>query len=194
MGNTNLRAIRRKGQHPDLPDGTEVRVGIGDSPAPLKTWIRLPGSPEYSDLADLPIVNEIVELPLPIVVLCHAKEDKSFVRSLDEKLRAQGVLTWLDERELLPGDDWRRRIEIAISEADFVLVLMSAASTSKVGFVNREIRYALEQQDLRPLGRRYIIPAVLDDCAVPHEFAKYQWTKPLAEAEFHKLVRSLRQY
>jgi hypothetical protein len=39
----------------------------------------------------------------------------------------------------------------------------------------KEIKLALEQRDLMPEGKRYIIPILIDECNVPSAFEKIQW-------------------
>jgi hypothetical protein len=40
------------------------------------------------------------------VFLCHSSEDKAAVRELENRLRQDGIETWLDENRLLPGEEW----------------------------------------------------------------------------------------
>lgn len=47
-------------------------------------------------------------IPRPLrVFLCHASGDKITVRALCARLRAAGTDPWLDEEQLLPGQDWQ---------------------------------------------------------------------------------------
>jgi hypothetical protein len=48
----------------------------------------------------------------PRIFLCHANEDKPRVRELCQQLKAVGYHPWLDEEDLLPGQDWWTEIEI----------------------------------------------------------------------------------
>lgn len=59
------------------------------------------------------------------VFLCHASDDKPAVRRLDRRLRGDGIPTWLDERELLPGQEWDPTIRAAVRAADIVIVCLS---------------------------------------------------------------------
>lgn len=43
------------------------------------------------------------------IFLAHASEDKSRVRLLHEQLASKGFKPWLDEIDLLPGQQWRVR-------------------------------------------------------------------------------------
>ena len=66
----------------------------------------------------------------PKVFLCHAHEDKDFVRELGNKLRANGIDAWLDEWELQPGDSLRRKIidEGGIAESDSFIIVVTPNS------------------------------------------------------------------
>jgi formylglycine-generating enzyme required for sulfatase activity len=45
------------------------------------------------------------------IFLCHASEDKPQVREVYQRLKALGFSPWLDEEEILPGQDWDYEIE-----------------------------------------------------------------------------------
>ena len=44
------------------------------------------------------------------VFLCHSSNDKAAVRDLYRRLRNDGVDPWLDQEDLLPGQDWNHEI------------------------------------------------------------------------------------
>src|SRR5262249_47185555 len=48
------------------------------------------------------------------VFLCHSSGDKPAVRTLCQRLQADGVEPWLDEENLLPGQDWQQEIPQAV--------------------------------------------------------------------------------
>jgi hypothetical protein len=66
------------------------------------------------------------------VFIAHAGEDKSTVaRPLADALIAQGWSVWLDELKLTLGDSLSRRIDAALAQARFGVVLLSPAFFSK---------------------------------------------------------------
>ena len=121
--------------------------------------------------------------------LCHANEDKPFVVETANRLLHDGVLTWLDKKDLLPGDNWKAAIEDALERADFVLIFLSNSSVVKRGFVQREMKYALEQMQERPFGARYIIPLLVEDCELPRELRGIQWARCSDAEWYEKLLR-----
>src|SRR6185369_12354195 len=46
---------------------------------------------------------------------------------------------------------------------------------NKAGFVQKEIRLALDVADLQPEGSIFLIPTRLKDCDVPIRLRKWQW-------------------
>ena len=56
----------------------------------------------------------------PLIFLCHASEDKPRVAELHHKLKAAGYQPWLDQEDLLPGQDWWAEIEKIIRNIDNV--------------------------------------------------------------------------
>jgi hypothetical protein len=87
------------------------------------------------------------------VFICHSSEDKPEVRDLYRKLKQyRGIQPWLDEIDLLPGHEWDLEIKRAVKNADVILVCLSRGSVTKKGYVQKEIKYALDVADEQPEG------------------------------------------
>ena len=108
------------------------------------------------------------------VFLCHASEDKTAVRSLRTMIEQWGHDPWLDEEKLLPGQDWDREIRRAVERADVVIVCLSSRS-EKRGYVQKEIKRALDVADEQPEGSIFLIPVKLTECSVPDRLSKWHW-------------------
>src|SRR5215510_10359255 len=127
------------------------------------------------------------------IFLCHASEDKAQVREVYQQLKALGFAPWLDEVDILPGQDWDYEIERALETSDFVIVFLSTRSVEKVGYVQREFRRALYHAEEQPEGFIHTIPVKLDDCTVPRRFSRHQWANLSEEGAFDRIVRALRR-
>jgi len=127
------------------------------------------------------------------VFLCHASQDKPAVRKLYARLKNNGFAPWLDEEELLPGSDWREEISKAVRLCDVVIVCLSKSSITKEGYVQREIRFALDVADEKPPGVIYIIPARLELCEVPNSINNWHWVDLFERVGYDQLVRSLKK-
>ena len=109
--------------------------------------------------------------------LCHASDDKPAVRTLYASLKSlPWIDPWLDEENLLPGQDFDLEIYKATRDADAIIICLSKVSVAKEGYVNKEIRRALDIADEKPEGAIYVIPLRLDDCIPSFErLKKLQW-------------------
>jgi hypothetical protein len=125
------------------------------------------------------------------VFLCHASEDKTTVRELYEKLQRDGFDPWLDEENLFPGQDWRHEISRAVRGSDVVLVCLSENSVSKTGYVQKEIKVALDVADEQPEGAIFIIPVKLEECDVPDRLSTWHWVNLDDAGGYERLVASL---
>jgi hypothetical protein len=126
------------------------------------------------------------------VFLCHSSGDKSSVRGIYKKLSLYQLDIWLDEKRLLPGQDWNLEITKAVRASDVVLVCLSHRSISKAGYVQKEIKYALDLADEQPEGAIFIIPVKLDDCEIPERLRRWQWVEISVDGGFEKLIQSLK--
>src|SRR5258706_7549779 len=99
--------------------------------------------------------------------LCHSSTDKPQVRKLYKKLIDDNIDAWLDEKNLLPGQEWEFEITKAVANSDAIIICLSTNSISKEGFVQKEIRFALDKAEEKPEGTIFIIPALLEECEFP---------------------------
>lgn len=125
------------------------------------------------------------------VFLCHASEDKPAVRELYEKLQRDGFDPWLDEENLFPGQDWRHEISRVVRGSNVVLVCLSENAVSKTGYVQKEIKVALDVADEQPEGAIFIIPVKLEECDVPDRLSAWHWVNIDDAGGYERLVASL---
>jgi hypothetical protein len=125
------------------------------------------------------------------IFLCHSSGDKPLVRMLRTMLLTEGFEPWLDEEDILPGQDWDLEIRRAIRQADLILVCLSQDSVTKSGYVQKEIRFALDVAK-QPEGAVFVIPARLEECEVPERMRRWQWVDLFDDDGYGKLARSLR--
>lgn len=133
-----------------------------------------------------------MELPRRLrVFLCHAHADKPAVRQLYRRLCDDGFQPWLDEEDLSPGDEWQREIPKAVRAADIVLVCLTRQSINKAGYVQKEIKFALDIADEKPEGTVFVIPARLEECDVPERLSRWQWVNLFDETGYARVQKVL---
>lgn len=181
---------RRLSQMPDLTTG----FGFPIRSVPPKTPLPTPaGGPERSGGVERNVNHGESAPGLLHVFLCHASQDKAAVRTVYDRLKNLPLDLWLDEVKLLPGQDWEREIRRALREAHVVIVCLSHNAVSKEGFVQKEIRIALDIADEKPEGTIFVIPARLDTCDVPQRLVRWQWVDLFEEQGVSRLISALRK-
>jgi TIR domain len=125
--------------------------------------------------------------------LCHSSGDKPVVRQLCEWLERDGFDPWLDEKKLLPAQRWADVIEDAVRASDVVVVCLSSGSVSKEGFLQREIKFALQVADEKPDDTMYIVPARLEPVELPRRFRELQAANLYEPDGYDRLKQSLAQ-
>ncbi len=126
------------------------------------------------------------------VFICHASQDKPIARELYQKLSAESWIDpWLDDENLLPGQDWNLETEKAVEQADAVLVCLSTVSVTREGYVQKELRRALDLALEKPEGAIFIIPLRLNDCEAPRSLRAYQTLDYFPADQREKSVRRL---
>jgi hypothetical protein len=130
--------------------------------------------------------------PVVRVFLCHSSQDKLATRDLCDRLVGVGYDVWFDERSLLPGQDFEYEIREAVKRCDIVIAVLSRNSVNKTGFVQKELRLALDAADERPEGATYLIPLRLDDAPVPPRLMKWHWLDATQSGWFERLQAALR--
>lgn len=96
--------------------------------------------------------------------ICHAGEDKPFARRLSRDLRASGIEVWLDEWKIKVGDSITAKVDRALADCTFVVVILSQHLFSKP-WPMRELRSALMRQ--ASTSDAYVLPARIDDSPMP---------------------------
>jgi proteasome lid subunit RPN8/RPN11 len=79
----------------------------------------------------------------------------------------------------------------AVKASHVVVVCLSHASITKEGFVQKEIKHALDVALEKPEGTIFLIPLRLDACDVPLGLRRWQWVNCFEEHWHRKLLSAL---
>ncbi|MEO8658485.1 MAG: toll/interleukin-1 receptor domain-containing protein [Bryobacteraceae bacterium] len=115
---------------------------------------------------------EFLAYTQPRIFIAYVDENFDSALRFYDDMTARGYGPWIDKKKLLPGQNWPRAIEQAIDVSDFVVFLFSGHGVSKPGGFQKELRYALECARRLPLETVFLIPARLEECAVPSRITK----------------------
>ena len=126
------------------------------------------------------------------VFLCHASTDKPKVRELYRYLKKRGIQPWFDEEDLVGGQDWQVEIPKALATSDAIIICLTKNSVDKEGYIQKEIKYALDKALEMPEGRIFLIPVKFEECEVPFTLSRYQWVDLTIESGYAKMMKALK--
>ena len=124
------------------------------------------------------------------IFLIYAREDIQVARKLAAELREHGFKPWLDVEEIVPGQVWQNAVLRAIEQSAAALVLVSE-HISKRGFVQEELKAALNVLQERDKNISPVIPVRLDNSEVPEKLSHIQWVNLFEENGMERLMAGL---
>ncbi len=128
------------------------------------------------------------------IFLSYAREDKQRVEAIYQQLAAAGFKPWMDTKDILPGERWQHRIQNAIQQSHLFLACLSTQSVNKRGFVQKELKTALDILQGMLDTDIYLVPVRLEECQVPETLRAFQWVDLFGESEegnWTRLVRAI---
>jgi hypothetical protein len=94
---------------------------------------------------------------------------------------------------MVDGDIWRDEIRKAVLASD-VMVVCLRPGFNEIGFRQQEIHWALEALSLRPPGRSFIIPFVVEPCEIPDWCERYHVGTHESRTSLAALVRAVSKH
>ncbi len=127
------------------------------------------------------------------VFISYAREDEKKVNAIYSRLTDKGFNPWMDTINLLPGENWKYSIEKQIRNSDIFLVCLSNHFSQKRGFLQREIKIALDTLQEMIESDIYLIPARLENCDVPESLKPYQWVDLFEDKNWEALFKAIEE-
>jgi hypothetical protein len=69
---------------------------------------------------------------------------------------------------------------------------LSQRSINKAGYVQKEIKFALDVADEQPEDTIFLIPLKLEECDVPERLSRWQWVNLFSANGYERLLKALR--
>ena len=97
------------------------------------------------------------------VFISYATPDRDRVIPYYNWLRERGLDAWIDCRSIRPGQNWDFEIKRALDKSSFVVAFISSNSYNRRGYVQRELKIALNNLSEKLVDDIYIVPVIFDD-------------------------------
>jgi division/cell wall cluster transcriptional repressor MraZ len=128
----------------------------------------------------------------PRIFISYAREDKPKALKLYEEILNNGCIPWIDEFDLVIGQEWRNEIRNAISRTDFFIACFSNLSVNKIGFFQTELKEAYEIFQEFPANRVFFLPVRIEPCEIPVDIRKLHWLDFFQDGYQSKLIESIK--
>jgi len=193
-----VREVEEALSNPDTPTSRFPPVNIISTGQMISSQIQQ-ASPE----ATTKVISSPTETPprdtrtkgaqvevMAQIFLCYAQEDEEEVEDLYQKLSDAGFKPWMAPKDILGGEKWELAVQKAIRRSDFFLACLSANSYKR-GFLQKEIKYALNTwQEMLP-SDIYLIPVRLEDCEVLEDLREFQWVNLFEGDGWTQLMKAI---
>ena len=130
---------------------------------------------------------------MPDIFISYAREDERAAREIRDSLLSEGLDVWFDKANIEPGADWKYEISQAIKAARIFVLCLSRQSVAKRGFIQAELKRALDVLAQIPEGEVYIVPVRIDDCPVPLSIAHLQYVNLFEDHALNRLASYLKE-
>lgn len=125
------------------------------------------------------------------VFISYAREDLRQATEIRQFVLARSFAVWMDVFDILPGELWDIRIQHGLRTADFVLLCLSERSVSKRGYLQREVKKAVDLATEMLDNDIYLLPVRIDPCELPSSLSGYQWVDYYRDDGPSRLIAAL---
>ena len=125
------------------------------------------------------------------VFLCHDSQDKTKVNELYRYLRRRGIRAWFSEVDLVGGQDWQVESQKALATSDAVIICLTKGSVAREGYIQRQVKFALDKALEMPEGRIFLIPVRFEECEIPFMLSRYKWVDLFDQGGYQSLMMAL---
>ena len=96
--------------------------------------------------------------------ICYSSADKAFVQRLAKALEESDVSVWVDEKEILVGDDIRSKIEEGLNASDYLVIVLSPDSVESPWVAKELDAKLIEEVEAHKVT---VLPLLHHECEIP---------------------------
>lgn len=127
----------------------------------------------------------------PSVFLSYTSADRSRVVPYFEHLKSAGFNVWMDTT-IKGGQNWDFEIQRALKKASLIVCFFSSSSLNRRGYVQREIKIALDFASDKLESDIFLIPVILDEeVGIPEQISHIQAIRGTFDDNVRSLISSI---
>ncbi len=93
------------------------------------------------------------------IFVSYSHRDERFVIPLARDLMGRGIRIWLDQREIIAGEDWMQQLEEGLKDTDALLVVLSPRSVAS--------KYVMQEVAAAQAAKKPVFPIMYKTCDLP---------------------------
>jgi hypothetical protein len=109
-----------------------------------------------------------------LIFISYTKADRERVSDYYFGLKSSFYRVWMDIHDIKGGQNWDFEIAKALDQATIVVAFVSKNSIDHRGYVQKELRAALEKYREKLVDDIFLIPVILDDIEIPSQLKPLQ--------------------
>jgi hypothetical protein len=107
------------------------------------------------------------------IFISYGSEHRSTVEKVYDELKEKEMGVWMDDKSLIPGNQWEKEIRKTIMNFQIALIFLSSTSLNRDGYLKKEIDIIVDKSNNDE--KFLIIPIKLNDCVIPQQLSKWHW-------------------
>jgi hypothetical protein len=109
-----------------------------------------------------------------LIFVSYTKADRERVSPYYSALKSSSYQVWMDIYDIKGGQNWDFEIVKAIDVATIIVAFVSKNSVDRRGYIQKELRTALEKYREKLVDDIFLIPVMLDDIDIPAQLKPLQ--------------------
>jgi TIR domain-containing protein len=127
------------------------------------------------------------------IFISYASPNRDRVTPYANRLQRSGFDVWIDHKRLRPGQNWEYEIDRALDRAAIILVFISANSVDRRGYVQREVKFALDNAKEKLVTDIYLIPVIMvDGVEIPADLKNIQFVRAWESGSYQVIEEAIK--
>lgn len=125
------------------------------------------------------------------IFISYARPDREKAEEIYKRLEKEGFDPWLDSRKIKGGQNWDFEIKRSLDRSSIVVIIWSENSRDRRGYVQREIKIALDKLQEKLIDDIFIIPILMNNIDIPDQLKDIHFLMGDSPTFYKELIESI---